>query len=122
MKIVLRLIASAVALWVASVVVPGIVVTASGTRDRALTLLGVAVVFGLVNAVVKPVVKVIAFPAYLLTLGLFTFVANGLLLWLTGTLSQHLGLEFAVRGFVAGLLGAIVVSVVSFCIDLLVGD
>ena len=122
MSLLLRLVASAVALWVASVLVEGVDVTTSTTQDKVLTLLAVAVVFGLVNAVIKPVVTFLAFPFYVLTLGLLTFVVNGLLLWLTGTLSSDLGLEFAVDGFWPGVWGALVVTIVSFAISLVLPD
>ena len=66
--------------------------------------------------------KLLSLPLYVLTLGLFTFVVNGLLLWLTGALAGGLDLDFSVEGFWPAVLGAIVVSIVSWAVSLLVGD
>lgn len=122
MKLLLRLVASAVALWVASLLVDGVRVTATTTGGEVVTLLAVAAVFGVVNAVIKPVVQAVTCPFYVLTLGLFTFVVNGLLLWLTGALSSGLGLDFVVDGFWPGFWGALVVTVVSFVLSLALRD
>jgi putative membrane protein len=82
-------------------------------------LFGVALVFGVLNALVRPVLFVLTFPFLLLTLGLFTLVLNAFMLWLTSGLSEALGLGFHVRGFWAAFLGALVVSIVSFALSLL---
>ena len=82
-----------------------------------MPLFGVALVFGVVNAVVRPVAKILTFPVVVLTLGLFLFVINGLMLWLTSALSETLGLGFHVRGF----WGALVVSVVNGLLSLAIG-
>lgn len=83
-----------------------------------MPLLGVALVFGVVNAIVRPVTKILTFPIVVLTLGLFLFVINGLMLWLTSALSETLGLGFHVRGFWAAFWGALVVSVVNGLLSL----
>jgi putative membrane protein len=116
MRFLLRLAATAVALWVAVLVVPGI--TYAG---GALALLGVAVVFGLVNAVIRPILKVLTCPLVVLTLGLFVFVLNALMLWLTAALAQWLGIGFAVTGFWAAFFGAIIVGLVSTVLTLFMG-
>lgn len=103
-----RLIANAAALWVASSLLAGIHFDGSWPG-----LVGVALVFGAVNTFIKPVLTVLSFPVQILTLGLFTFVINALLLMLTGWLASTLGLPFHVDGFVPALLGALIVSVVS---------
>lgn len=103
-----RLIANAAALWVASYLLDGIHFDGSWPG-----LVGVALVFGVVNTFIKPVLTVLSFPVQILTLGLFTFVINALLLMLTGWLATKLGLAFQVDGFVPALLGALIVSVVS---------
>jgi putative membrane protein len=103
-----RLLVNAAALWVATRIVPG--VTFNGDW---LALFGVALTFGVVNAVVRPVAWVVSFPFILVTLGLFLLVVNGLMLWLTSALSSTLGLGFHVRGFWSGFFGALVVSIVS---------
>lgn len=112
-----RLIANAAALWVASYLLAGISYEGSWPG-----LLGVALVFGVVNAFIAPVLKVLSLPVQVLTLGLFTFVLNALMLMLTGWLAQSLGIAFEVRGFVAALLGALIVSVVSSVLSMLLTD
>jgi len=106
MRFLIRLLVNAAALWVATRLVPG--VTFDG---GTLPFLGVALVFGVVNAFIRPVMQVLAFPLILVTLGLFLLVVNGLMLWLTSSLSASLGLGFHVTGFWAAFWGAIVVSV-----------
>jgi putative membrane protein len=108
MRFVIRLLVNAAALWVATQLVPGVVFDGDW-----LTLLAVALVFGVVNAVVRPVTKLVTFPFIILTLGLFLFVINGLMLMLTSFLSDKLGLGFDVRGFGAAFWGALVVSLVN---------
>lgn len=116
MRFLLRLAATAVALWAAVMIVPGITYTGG-----AIGLLGVAVVFGVVNAVIRPVLKLLTCPLVILTLGLFVFVLNALMLWLTGELAQSLGISFQVSDFWAALFGAIIVSIVSTLLTLFVG-
>jgi putative membrane protein len=113
MPFLLRVLTTGVAIWVAAWMVPGVGLGGAELGEQALTVLLVALVFGLVNAVIGPVVRVLTFPLFILTLGLFTFVVNALLLWLTGWLSAELGLDFTVDGFVPALLGSLVVSIVS---------
>lgn len=115
MRFVVHLFIAAVALWVAVTIVPGLHYTGS-----LLMLLGVALVFGVLNAVVKPVLLLLSLPLLILSLGLFTLILNAFLLWLTGTLSQALGLGFSVAGFWAAFLGAIVVSVVNIALSLMI--
>ena len=112
MRLLLRLLINAAALWVATQAVPGI----SFSGDWRL-LLVVALVFGVLNVLVRPVLIVLTFPFLLLTLGLFTLVLNAFMLWLTSALSEALGLGFHVRGFWAAFLGALVVSLVSFALS-----
>jgi len=116
MQMLVRLIINAAALWVATRVVTGI----SYTGDGVLLLL-VSLVFGVLNASLKPVLMVLTFPFLIITLGLFTFVLNALLLWLTGAISATLGLGFHVEGFRAAFLGGLVVSLVSLLLSLFVG-
>jgi putative membrane protein len=119
-----RLVASAAGLGVAAWILGGISVGSesdSWTR-RTLTLLGVALVFGVVNAVVKPVVKLLTLPLFLVTLGLITLVINALLLQLTAWISDQVGLHFTVSGFGTALVGALIVSLVSFGVALAMKD
>ncbi len=112
MHLVLRLLVTAASLWLAVSLVPGL-----SFHGSPLAFLGVAVVFAVVNAVVRPVALVFSLPLLLLTLGLFWLVVNALMLWLTAALSGALGLGFGVRGFGAALLGSLVVSVASWALD-----
>jgi putative membrane protein len=112
-----RLLVNAAALWVATRLVPG--VTYSG---ELLPLLGVALVFGIVNAFIRPIAKLLALPFIILTLGIFALVVNGLMLWLTSSLSESLGLGFHVSGFWAAFFGSLVVSIVSTLLWMFVRD
>ena len=82
----------------------------------------VALVFGFVNAFIRPVAKILAFPLIIITLGLFSIVINALMLWLTSGLSAAFGFGFHVRGFWAAVLGAIVVSIVSTVIAMMLDE
>lgn len=117
MSFLVRLLVNAAALWVATRVVPG--VTYEGGW---LPFLGVALVFGIVNATIRPVAKILTFPLIILTLGIFALVVNGLMLWLTSSLSTALGLGFHVRGFWPAFWGALVVSIVSTILSVLIVD
>ena len=116
MRILWRLVINAAALWAATRLVPGL----SFDGDWRL-LFAVALVFGVLNAAVRPVLWFMTLPLLIITLGLFTFVLNALMLWLTGAISDRLGLGFHVAGFGAAFLGALVVSIVSFMLSLFVG-
>jgi len=117
MHVLLRLLINAAALWVATQLVSGITYTGDG-----VSLLGVALVFGVLNVLIKPVLFLISLPFVILTLGLFTLVLNALMLLLTASVSDALGLGFAVAGFEPALKGALVVTIVSFGLSLFVSD
>lgn len=119
---VVRVLVVAASLWVATVLVDGIELDGSTTSSRVGTLLVVALIFGVVNAVVKPLIKVVGCPLYVLTLGLIGLVVNALLFWLVGALSDAVGLPFAVDGFWPGFWGAIIVAIVSFVLHLVIPD
>ena len=122
MKILIGIIVSAAALGVAAWVVPGIVVTGHGDTSKAETLLAVAVIFGVINAVLKPIIKTVGCAFYVLTLGLVALVVNGLLLWLASYIAGRLNLPFHVTGFVAAVEGALIVGVVAWALHLVLGD
>jgi putative membrane protein len=122
MRLIVRTLASALALAAAAALIDGIAVTSGDTGKQILTLLGVAVIFGLINAIVRPVVRLLTLPLFVLTLGLFTFVVNALMLLLTSWISERLDLAFVVEGFGAAFLGALVISVVSFVINVALPD
>ncbi|MDE0200306.1 MAG: phage holin family protein [Caldilineaceae bacterium] len=121
MKLLLRLVGNAVALYAASTLIDGIQFGAGGEVDFG-SLLMVALIFGVVNAIIKPFVKVVTCPAFLVTLGLFTFVVNALMLLLTGWLAGLLNVDFQVDGFGAAFWGAIVISFVSFLLSLFISS
>jgi putative membrane protein len=120
--LIVRLLASAAALAVAAALVEGIAIAKVTTTEGLITLLGVALIFGLINTFVRPIVRLLTLPLFILTLGLFTFVVNALMLLLTSAVSDRLDLSFKVDGFGAALLGALVVSVVSFLINVVLPD
>lgn len=123
MGFLIRIVINAVALWLATVIVPGVNVETDGsTGDWVLRFLVIALIFGLVNAVVKPIAKVLSFPAFILTLGLFTFVLNALMLWLTSWITQYTPFVLHVDGFWAAVFGALVISIVSFVLSLVTPD
>lgn len=117
MPFVIRLLVNAAALWVATRIVPGVTFTGG-----ALPMLGVALVFGIINAILKPVAIILTFPILIVTLGLFTLVINGVMLLLTSSLSDALGLGFHVRSFGAAFWGALVVTIVSWLLSMVITD
>lgn len=117
MAILIRLCINAAALWAAVRLVPGV----SFTGDWRL-LLAVALIFGVLNALVKPLLMLLSLPFLVVTLGLFTFVVNAFLLWTTGALSSAFGLGFHVAGFGAAFIGALVVSAVSLLLSIFVAQ
>ena len=115
-----RVLVNAVALWVAVVLVGGVDVEAQTTAGKVGTVLAVAVIFGLVNAFIRPIALLLSCPLLILTLGLFTLVVNALLFWLTAAVSNALGAPFEVDGFWAAFWGALVVSIVSWLLSMFV--
>jgi putative membrane protein len=117
MPFVVRLLVNAAALWVATRIVSGVTYTGG-----VLPILAVALVFGIVNAILKPVAIILTFPILIVTLGLFTLVINGVMLLLTSKLSDSLGLGFHVRGFWPAFWGALVVTLVSWLLSMALRD
>jgi putative membrane protein len=113
MPFIIRLLVNAAALWVATRIVPGV-----SFDGGLIPFLAVALVFGVINATLRPLTKILTFPLILVTLGIFALVVNGLMLWLTSSLSSSLGLGFHVSGFWAAFFGALVVSIVSALLSL----
>ena len=116
MNLIIRLIINALALWLATRLVDGI-----SFDGQIAFLFVVALVFGAVNTIVKPILMVLTFPFLIVTLGLFLLVLNAAMLWLTGAISDAAGLGFHVSSFKAAFIGGLVVSVVSFVLSLMVG-
>jgi putative membrane protein len=121
-RLLVRLLATAVALAVAAGLVDGISVGPGTDRARVLTLLGVAIIFGLVNAIVRPILRLLTLPLVVLTLGLFLLVLNALMLLLTEWIAEQFDLAFQVDGFWSAVLGALIVTIVSFLINIVLPD
>src|SRR5215471_14356307 len=122
MYFLLRVAASAVALAVATVLLPGIQLLAGTLTTQVLTLVAVALIFGVINAFLKPIIKTIGCLFYLLTLGLVALVVNALLLWLASAVAGWLKLPFHITGFVPAFLGALIISVVTWLLSVLIPD
>lgn len=127
MRFIVKVILNAVALWLMTLILAGHVqVIPFGPEwwQNALTYLLVAFVFGIVNAVVGTIVKIVAFPVYILTLGLISIIVNGLLLWLVHWLSTLVGFGLTVvpgwpEGFWWGVLGALVLGIISWILGII---
>ncbi|GAQ61732.1 MULTISPECIES: phage holin family protein [Streptomyces] len=122
MNFLVKTIANAGALAVAVWLLDKITLTGDNTGKEIATLLLVALVFGLVNAVVKPLVQVLTLPLFIVTLGLFTLVVNALMLLLTSWLADVLDLSFHVEGFWTAVLGGLIISIVSWALSLVLPD
>jgi putative membrane protein len=125
MNFLLRAALTGVALWVVTLLVPGVsILGGDSTLQRAGIIFVVAVVFGLVNAVIKPIVQFISIPLYILTLGLIHIVINALMLWITSWITEHTthwGL-FIEDFWWTAIWAAIVLSIVSWLLSLVAGD
>jgi putative membrane protein len=122
MKHVIGIVVSAAALGVAAWLVPGIIVSGHNDASKAGTLLIVALIFGVINTVLKPIIKTVGCAFYVLTLGLAALIVNGLLLWLASYIADRLSLPFHITGFVAAVEGALIVAVVSWVLHLILDD
>ncbi|WP_328537853.1 phage holin family protein [Streptomyces sp. NBC_00344] len=119
---VVKTVANAAALFVAIWLLQDITLGGDSTARKTITLIIVAIVFGLVNFVVKPIVKVISFPLFILTLGLITLVINALMLLLTSWLAGKLDLSFHVDGFWTAVLGGLIISIVSWALNVVLPE
>jgi putative membrane protein len=122
MRFLLRLLVNAAALAVATWLISGITLTGTDTTDRVISLLIVALIFGVINAIIKPIFQLVTLPLVLLTLGLFLIVINALLLMLTSWLSGEFGLGWTVDGFWPAVWGSVIISIVSFLLNAFVPD
>ena len=122
MEFIARLLATMAGLWVTIHVVSSISIESSSASETIIVLAVVALVFTAVNSIIKPVVKTLTFPLYLLTFGLFAVVTNSLLFSLTGWLSTSLGFPMTTGGFWSCLAGAIITSVVSSIVSGILRD
>jgi putative membrane protein len=119
---VVKTIANAGALAVAVWLLDKITLTGDSTGKKAGTLIAVALVFGVVNWLVKPILTVLTFPLFILTLGLFTLVVNALMLLLTSWVCDKLDLSFHVEGFWTAVLGGLIISIVSWALHVVLPD
>lgn len=119
MNFLLKVLVNGVALWIASLLVDGIVFTDEGdTTRQVLTIGGVALVFGVLNAIIRPILWFLSLPVLILTLGLFTFILNAIMLALTSWVADLINLSFTVDAFWwDAVLGALIISIVSLIIS-----
>ncbi|MEV5310778.1 phage holin family protein [Streptomyces sp. NPDC052610] len=122
MNFLVKTIANAGALAVAVWLLDKITLTGDSTGKKVGTLLIVALIFGLVNFLVKPIVKLLSLPLLILTLGLFTLVVNALMLLLTSWLADKLDIGFHVEGFWTAVLGGLIISIVSWALNVVLPD
>ncbi len=123
MRFLVRLLVNAVALWLTTLIVAGVTVVAFPPQDTlavVLTYLLVALIFGIVNGVIGTFIRIVAFPLYILTLGLLALLVNGLLLLLVSWISSLLGFGLVIDGFWRGVLGALVLALLSWLIGILI--
>jgi putative membrane protein len=116
-KFILRWVINAVAIFLAIRFVPGITL-----RSGLVSVLWLALIFGLVNAFLRPLLKFLTCPLILATLGLFALLINTFLFWLTGQIGQMFGIDITIAGFWPAFLGGLVVSVVSVVLTLILKD
>ncbi|OAN30441.1 hypothetical protein A4X17_17795 [Plantibacter sp. H53] len=122
-RFLLNLIVNGFAIWVTTLIVAGVKVTPyapGGTLETILTFALVALIFAVVNTIIGSVIKVLAFPLYILTLGLIGLLINGLLLLITAGISGWFGFGLTVDGFWLGVLGAIVISIVNWLLGIVI--
>ena len=122
MSFVLRVLINGVAIWFATLVLSGLtIVGADSTAAQVGIILLIALVFGIVNAIVKPIVAFLSIPLYILTLGLFTLVVNALMLMLTAWITEATSWGLRIDNFGTAVLGALIISVVSFVLSVVTG-
>ena len=122
MGILIRLVITAVSLWISTLVIGGIHLTTGSVLGKVGTLLAVAVIFGIINAVLRPIIKTIGCGFYVLTLGLVAIIVNGALFLLTSWIAGKFDLPFHVESFGKAVLGALLVGIVSWLLNMLVPD
>jgi putative membrane protein len=116
-RFLIWVVVNGLALAAAAWLIEGIRVEGSSTEEQVITLIVVALIFGVVNAVVEPIVKLFSLPFIILTLGLFLIVINAAMLLLTSWISGELGRRFEVEGFWTAVLGAIVITISTWILE-----
>ena len=121
MRFLLRLIINAFALWLTTLIVSGVTVKpyAPGTTALVLTYLLIALIFGVVNAIIGTVIRIVAIPLYILTLGLISLLVNAFLLFIVSWISDALGFGLHIAGFWSGVLGALVLGIIAWLLGLI---
>lgn len=124
MAFVIRVLINGVAIWLATLLLSGLEIVGDDgdAGKKALIILGIAVVFGVVNAVVKPIVQILSIPLYILTLGLFTLVVNALMLMLTAWITEFTSWGLEIESFWWAVGGALIISIVSFALSVLIPE
>jgi putative membrane protein len=123
MSLLIRLAINAVALWIATLFISGVHLTTHSTVDKVLTLIAVAIIFGAVNAVLRPIIKSIGCAFYILTLGLISIIVNGALFMFASWLADQIGIPFKVDNFwPSAVLAALIVGIVSWLLSIVVPD
>jgi putative membrane protein len=125
MNFVIKVAVNAVALWVAALVVSGVNLAENSATwtSKVVTIVLVALLFGLVNAVIKPIAKLLSFPAIILTLGLFTFIVNAFMLQITEWISDAIGLSFTIRHFFwDAVFAAVIITLVSWVLSVVLPE
>lgn len=120
-RFLFRLLVSTFALWLTTLLVSGVTIDAfgDGNLEYVLTLLVVALIFGIVNGVIGTFIRIIAFPLYILTLGIIALFVNGLLLWMVAGISTLLGFGLVIDDyFWSGILGALVLGIITWIVGL----
>ncbi|SIT86048.1 phage holin family protein [Microbacterium sp. RU33B] len=123
MRFLIRVVINAFAIWVVTLI-PALRVTVIAfppgeTLQLVLTLLVVAAIFAIVNSIIGTVIKVLAFPLYILTLGLISLVINGFLLWFTAWITSFWGWGLRVEDFWWGVLAALVISLINWILGVI---
>ncbi|MCP2031272.1 putative membrane protein [Okibacterium sp. HSC-33S16] len=121
-KFLLNIVINAVAIWLTTLIVAGVQVTPYAPNNgvaTALTYLLVAFIFALVNSIIGTVIKIVAIPLYVLTLGLVSFLINGLLLLIVGWITSAFGFGLTVDGFWWAVLGALVISIINWIFQII---
>ncbi|GAB3610456.1 MULTISPECIES: phage holin family protein [Humibacter] len=123
MRFLLKLIINAFALWVTTLIVSGVTVKSydpiGGNFPLILTYLLIALIFGIVNGIVGTVIRIVAFPLYVLTLGLISLIVNGLLLLIVSWISDAMGFGLHVDGFWNGVWAALILAIISWLLGLI---
>jgi putative membrane protein len=117
-----RVVINGIAIWFAALLLSGLEIVGGSTTWQKIGIIAlIALVFGIINAIVKPIAQVLSFPLFILTLGLFTLVINALMLMLTAWITESASWGLRVDSFGTAVIGALIISIVSFTLSVLTG-